>query len=169
MRLAYINFLIEDGNYRAGVLLTDQSTKPVEFRITTGLNIDQLQEILYGEALKEVLYKEKFTIQLLNSLQEDYDVVLVKDRSLLSIRKEIEKPVVHIQKYEYFMPLNRQSHKIINLQEKYDPLYITISSQDENRLVSISQQLNEIYKNFNIMEPFDRIEKAIKYLSEKGQ
>lgn len=67
------------------------------------------------------------------------------------------------------MPLNRQSHKIINLQEKYEPLYITISSQDENRLVSISQQLNEIYKNFNIMEPFDRIEKAIKYLSEKGQ
>ncbi len=169
MRLAYINFLIEDENYRAGVLLTDETTKPVEFRITTNLNIDQLQEILYGESLKEVLYKERFTVQLLNALQEEYDIVLVKDRSLFSIRKEIEKPVVHIQKYEYFMPLNRLSHKVVNLQERYEPLYITISPQDEKKLVSISHQLNDMYRNFNIMEPFDRIEKAIKYLSEKGQ
>ncbi|WP_457640711.1 hypothetical protein [Persephonella sp.] len=169
MRLAYINFLIEEDNYRAGVLLTDQHTKPIEFRITTNLNIDQLQEILYGETLKEVLYKERFTVQLLNSLQEEFDIVMTKEKSLLSIRKEIDKPVIHVQKYEYFMPLNRRSHKIVNLQEKYEPLYITISPQDENRLVSISNQLNEIYKNFNLMEPFDRIEKAIRYLSEKGQ
>ncbi|WP_456401242.1 hypothetical protein [Persephonella sp.] len=167
MKIAYINFLLEEDNYRAGVLVTDEYTKPIEFRITTNLNLDQLQEILYGEALKEVLYKEKFTIQLLQSLKEDYDIVLVKEKSLLSIRKELEKPVVFIQRYEYFLPLNRQSHKVVNLQEKYDPLYITVSPQDEKRLVSISQQLNEMYRNFNIMEPFDRIEKAIIYLSEK--
>ncbi|WP_456392392.1 hypothetical protein [Persephonella sp.] len=166
MRIAYINFYSMENVYRAGVLITDESTRPVEFRVTSNLDVDRLQEILYGEALQEVLYKERFTVQLLNALQEDYDIVLTKEKSLLSIRKEIDKPVVHIQKYDPFMPLNRLSHKVINIHDRYEPLYITVNKEDENRLVSISHQLQDMYRNFNIMEPFKRVEKALKYIME---
>jgi len=166
MRIAYIDFYSLENVYRAGVLITDESTKPVEFRITSNLNVDKLQEILYGEALQEVLYKERFTTQLLNALQEDYEIVLTKEKNLLSIRKEIDKPVVHIQKYDPFMPLNRLSRKIINIHDRYEPLYITVNKEDENKLVNISHQLQEIYRNFNIMEPFKRIEKALQYIME---
>ncbi|MDQ7056055.1 MAG: hypothetical protein Q9M89_06150 [Persephonella sp.] len=100
MKIVYINFYSQDNSYRAGALITDMSTKPVEFRVTSNLNIGKLQEILYGEVLQEILYRERFTIQLLNSLQEEYDIVLTKEKNLLSIRKEIQKPVVHIQKYD---------------------------------------------------------------------
>jgi len=166
MRIAYVNFYNRGDMYRAGALITDESTKPVEFRITSNLNVDKLQEILYGEALQEVLYKERFTVQLLNSLQEDYDIVLIKEKSLLSVRKEIEKPVVHIQKYDPFMPINRLSHKIVNIHDRFEPLYISVNKEDEKKLVSISHSLQEIYRNFNIMEPFNRIENALKYIME---
>ncbi len=166
MKIAYINFYSQNNSYRAGALITDMSTKPVEFRITSNLNIDKLQEILYGEALEEILYRERFTVQLLNSLQEDYDIVLTKEKNLLSIRKEIQKPVVHIQKYDPFMPENRLSHKVVNIHDRFEPLYITISKEDENKLISISHSLQEMYRNFNIMEPFERIKNAIKYIME---
>ncbi|WP_457639013.1 hypothetical protein [Persephonella sp.] len=166
MKIAYINFYSMESRFRAGVLVTDASTRPLEFRITSNLDIDKLQEILYGEALQEVLYKERFTVQLLKALQTDYDIVMTKEKSLLSIRKEIDKPVVHIQKYDPFMPLNRLSHKVVNIHDRYEPLYITVNKEDENRLVSISNFLQEIYRNFNIMEPFKRVENAIKYIME---
>ncbi|WP_051654777.1 hypothetical protein [Persephonella sp. IF05-L8] len=166
MRIAYINFYSVENLFRAGVLITDESTKPVEFRITSDLNIDKLQEILYGDTLHEILFREKFSIQLLLSMQEDYDFVLTKEKSLLNIRKDIGKPIVHIQKYDHFMPNNRRSHKVINITERYEPLYITISKEDENKLIGIAHKLQEIYRNFNIMEPFKRIENAIKYIME---
>ena len=168
MRIAYINFYSSANRFRAGALITDSSTRPVEFRVTSDLNIDKLQEILYGEALQDVLYKERFTIQLLKSLQEDYDIVLTKEKNLISIRNEIGKPVIHIQKFDQFMPINRLSHKIINIQDRYEPLYITVSREDEKRLVSIAHFLQEMYRNFNIMEPFKRIENAIKYIMENS-
>ena len=166
MKVAYVNFYSIGSVYRAGVLITDESTKPLEFCITSNLDVDRLQEILYGEALQEVLYKERFTVQLLNALQEDYDIVLTKEKNLLSIRKEIDKPVVHIQKYDQFMPLNRLSHKVVNIHDRFEPLYISVNREDEKKLVSISNSLQEMYRNFNIMEPFSRIEKALKYIME---
>ena len=166
MKIAYINFYSRGNTYRAGALITDSSTRPIEFRVTSNLNVDKLQEILYGNALQEVLYREKFTVQLLKSMQETYDMVMIKEKSLLSIRKEIKKPVIHIQKYDPFMPLNRLSHKVVNIHDRYDPLYITVNREDEKRLVSLSHFLQEMYRNFNIMEPFERIENAIKYLME---
>ncbi|WP_293446524.1 hypothetical protein [Persephonella sp.] len=168
MKIAYINFYSVGNRYRAGALITDSSTRPVEFRVTSDLNIDKLQEILYGEALQEVLYKERFTVQLLKSMQEEYDIVLIKDKNLMSIRNEINIPVVHIQKFDQFMPLNRLSRKIINIHDRYEPLYITVNKEDEKRLVGISHFLQEMYRNFNIMEPFKRIENAIKYIMENS-
>jgi len=165
MNLAYLHYKIEEDNYRAGVLVTDEKTKPLEFRITTSLNIDQLQKILYGESLKEILFKERFGIELLNALKESYDLVLIKDKSLLILREKINKPVVFIQKYDEFLPKSRLSYKIINLQEKFEPLYITVSKEDENKLISIAKAFQEIYKYFNLLEPFDRIEKAIEFIS----
>jgi hypothetical protein len=166
MKICYINFYSTGSRYRAGALITDESTKPLEFRITSDLNIDKLQEILYGEALEDVLFKERFSIQLIKSMQERFDIVLTKEKNLLSLRKEIDFPVVHIQRYDQFLPVNRLSHKVINIHDRFEPLYITVDKTDEKRVVSISNALQEIYRNFNIMEPFKRIENAIKYIME---
>ncbi|SNZ08180.1 hypothetical protein SAMN06265182_1199 [Persephonella hydrogeniphila] len=166
MKICYINFYNLENRYRAGALITDESTKPLEFRVTSDLNINRLQEILYGEALEEVLFKERFSVQLVKSMQEQFDIILTKEKSLLSLRKEVDIPVVHIQKYDHFLPLNRLSHKIINIHDRFEPLYITVDKVDEKNVISISNALQEIYRNFNIMEPFKRIENAIKYIME---
>ncbi|NPA13074.1 MAG: hypothetical protein GXO45_03705 [Aquificae bacterium] len=166
MNLAFINFVSENSIHKAGILITDEKTRPLEFRITSDMDMDKLQEILYGETLEDVVYKEKFALQLLNSVEEDYGLVLTKHKNLLQLRKEIDKPVVHIQPYEAFMPTNKLNRKIISIYKKLPPLYITISEEDENQAVSIYKFLQDVYSRHDLMEPFNRIEKAIKYLME---
>jgi hypothetical protein len=146
MKLAYLYYLNDEENYRGGVLLTDEKTKPLEFRITSKVKLEELQKILYGSSLKEVLFKEKFGIEL------------------LSIREKISAPIIYIRKFDPFMPKDRLSHKVINIQEKFEPLIFTISKEDEDKLISVSKKLNDIYRNFNILEPFSRVEKAMEYL-----
>ncbi len=165
MFLAYIDFLETKEGHRAGILITDETTKPIEFRVTTGVKIDDLQKILYGEALENILYKERFSIELVNALQEDFDILLVREKSLLSIREEVGKPILYIQKHDPFKAMDRYSHKVVNITDRFDPLVVTISPEDHKLLIPVSRKLQEIYKTFNIMEPFSRIRKAIEYLS----
>ncbi len=166
MRIAFIDFIELDNIVRAGILLTDENTKPIEFRTTTNIEIDQLQRILYGDALKEVLYKERFAVDLVKSLKEDFDIVLSKEKNILSIRKEINKPVGYLQKYDPFKAIDKYSHRIVNLADRFEPLLFTISKEDEKSLLVFSKKLQEIYKNFSLLEPFERIKKALKYLSQ---
>ncbi|RMA93211.1 hypothetical protein [Hydrogenothermus marinus] len=165
MRIAFIDFKELNNTVKAGILLTDEHTKPIEFRTTTNINIDELQRILYGESLKEVLYKERFAVDLANSLKEDFDILLTKEKNILSIRKEIGKPVGYIRKFDPFKALDKHSHKIVNLAGKFEPLVLTISKEDEKNLYIFSKNLQKIYKNFNLLEPFERVKKALEYLS----
>ncbi len=169
MRFAYIDFFEKDDFVSGGVLVVDESTKPVEFRTTTDVKIDELQKILYGQALKEVLFKERFAIDLIQSLKEEFDIVLTREKNILSIRKDIEKPVGFLQKYDPFKAVDKFSHKIVNLAEKFEPLLFTISREDEKQLIYFSKALQEIYKTFNIMEPFSRVQKGLEYLYENSK
>ncbi len=166
MKLGYIDFLKTQDGYRAGLLITDETTKPVEFRVTTDVKIDELQKILYGSSLENVLYKEQFAVELIDAAQEDFDVLLTKEKELLSIREKIGKPVGFIRKFDPFKAMDRNSHKIVNLADRFEPLALTVSQEDSKLVIPISRKLQEIYRNFNIMEPFDRIKKAIDYLSK---
>ncbi|NPA54452.1 MAG: hypothetical protein GXO21_07275, partial [Aquificae bacterium] len=155
MKLAYIDFLETEKGYKAGVLVTDEMTKPLEFRITQDVQIDELQKILYGEALENILYKEKFAVELINALHEDFDVLLTREKFLLSLREEIGKPILYIEKHDPFKAIDKNSYKITNIADKFPPLVVTISSQDEKHLVSLAKKLQDIFKSFNILEPFN--------------
>ena len=168
MRFAYIDFFEKEDFVSGGILIVDEYTKPIEFRTTTDVKIDELQKILYGEALKGILFKEKFAIDLVKSLKEDFDIILTREKNILEIRKEIDKPIGLIQKYDPFKAVDKFSHKIVNLAEKFEPLLFTISKEDEKRLIYFSKNLQEIYKTFNIMEPFNRVQKGLEYICKNS-
>ncbi len=165
MKLAFIDFLDKDDKLLAGILITDSNTKPIEFRTTTDINIDELQKILYGEALKEIFLKERFAVDLAKSTKEKFDILLTREKNILGIRKEVDAPVGYLHKYDPFKALDKYSHKIVNITDRYEPLVLTISKEDKKDLIIFSKKLQEIYKMFNLMEPFNRVKKALEYIS----
>jgi hypothetical protein len=62
LNFCYLNLKNENNYLRAGALVVDEKTKPVEFRITSKVEVNDLQKILYGETFKEgVIIDKGFT------------------------------------------------------------------------------------------------------------
>ena len=168
MKTGYLDFLYIDGNIqKAGILVVDKNTKPLEFRATTSLEIDELQKILYGDVLEETLIKENFAVDLIKSLKIKPDLVLVKDRELLEIRNKVNIPLGYIAKFDPFKATYRYSKQISSKTGRFDTLVLTVNKEDEKFLDEFVRKLQNIYKTFNILEPFNRVYKALEYLSQE--
>jgi hypothetical protein len=165
----YIDFIEgENGYLRFGTLIVDKKLKPVEFRITSNLSLDELQKILYGEVLKETLFIEKVGIDLLNSLESDYKYIFCKEKILLNLRNNFPKPVFYLEKFDEFKPRDRYSLKLVSSTGKFESILIKFVALDEKEISQLNKELLEIFKYVDIMEPFRRIEKAIDYINKTG-
>ena len=169
MKLGYISFPIIEGTIRSGILITDESTRPIEFRAVSDVKIDKLQKILYGETLQQTFLKEQYTIDLVNAIENLPDILLTQDKELLNVRPKLPIPVGFLTKLDPMQAIDRFSHKISDITGKFETLMLTMHPFDERLVVPISKQLQTIYKNFNLLEPFHRIETAIKYLAEEKE
>lgn len=90
---------------RGAFLLTDLTTKPVEFRCTNPIRPTSLQTMLYGDTLEEQVMIDLIGLPLTKSLREKPHLILVQEGSFLGIRPRIEAPVILITKEER-MPEN---------------------------------------------------------------
>ncbi|WP_198001826.1 hypothetical protein [Sulfurihydrogenibium sp. YO3AOP1] len=168
LNFCYLNLKNEDNYIRAGGLIVDERTKPVEFRITSKVEVNDLQKILYGETFKEGVIIDKVLLELLNSLESDFTAIFILDKNLLSIRKDLKKPVFLFEKHDEFRPKEKYAIKIQNLTGKFPALNLKFFPEDENIANQIGRVLNDIYKNIDILEPFSRIIKAIEYIESEG-
>ncbi len=168
MNIAYLNFKDYGDFLMAGILVVDEKTKPLEFRITSKLSIDELQKIIYGETFKEIVFVEKLALELINSTDVNIDFILLNEKKLLTLRKKLNYPVFYLEKFDEFKPRSKYSVNIQSLSGKYDTLNLIFSPEDEQKINQIAKILTEMYKNLNIIEPFSRIVKAIDYLESQG-
>ena len=83
---------------RVGV--TDERTRPLEFRVTDPVETTELQKVLYGAVLDEHLLGELCGVPLLDALREDADYVLVRDEALLSLQDTCDRPVLWLGRDE---------------------------------------------------------------------
>lgn len=83
MKLAFLsNYKFEnDAAIRGAILVTDASTKPLEFRVTAPIRPTNLQKTLYGKILDEHLAVELISLPLLDSLNDNNkpDLIIVLD------------------------------------------------------------------------------------------
>jgi len=77
LKLAYFVALKEGGSYLGGLLLTDPSGLPLDFRYTEPITPTRLQAVLYGKALEPHLKEEVIQKTLLKELKGTPDLFIV--------------------------------------------------------------------------------------------
>lgn len=87
MKYCYLHYRVFSDFLRAALLITDEKTKPLEFRITSKVKLDQLQRILYGESLRDAVFVEKVGKEPVESSKVEYDVLLLKEKDILRYRQ----------------------------------------------------------------------------------
>ena len=84
----------EDGEaIRGGCLLTDAQTRPLEFRESGLIKPTPLQRVLYGKTLHEYILTELVGIPLLQALETQPDMVLVRDAVFLDLKARLGIPI----------------------------------------------------------------------------
>ena len=173
LKLAYFVVMKEGASYLGGLLLTDTSGIPLDFRYTEPITPTKLQGVLYGKALEPHLKEEVIQKTLLKELKNPPDLLILPASELaggwsgeakcpvLSIQKTQESPLARAG--EIFRASPREL--LVQVTEGAAPLRaIFASSVDLAAQDQAAQKLVEAGYQMDLAEPLERVSAALQTL-----
>ena len=173
LRLAYFVAMKEGASYLGGLLLTDTSGIPLDFRYTEPITPTKLQSVLYGKALEPHLKEEVIQKTLLKELKSAPDLFILPPAEMaggwngdskcpaLALQKTQETAMPHVG--ETF----RVSPREVLLQggEGAAPLRVIFAQAMELATQEQAlQKLMEAAYQMDPVEPLDRVATALQTL-----
>jgi hypothetical protein len=156
-RLAFMDVAVfSDGSVRGGILTTDIQTRPYEFRVTSPIKPTQVQQILYGESLKDYVYGELICAPLIKATKENLSVVLAKAPYILAVRPLVSVPVILVH------------HDQQSTGDGITPVSLSGHKNFQNELSFAQTLLAPVMQSHDLTEPFERLRLAINEVHRMG-
>ncbi len=157
--IGYLSILNIGGKHIGGLLVVNEYGIPMEFKYSEPITPTKLQEIIYGSSLEFYLHTEIIAKGLIQKVENRPELILVQDPSLL-----FEKNIVMITILPQMVQEKQENNEVIvNLNKKS----IRITFQEGIKIDdSVVQKIVDYASKLDIIEPFDRIEKALEYVCE---
>ena len=172
-RLAYFVAMKEGGSYLGGLLLTDTSGIPLDFRYTEPITPTKLQSVLYGKALEPHLKEEVIQKTLLKEIKGSPDLFILPPAERAGgWNADIRCPVLAVQKTQE-PPLARagelfrasQREVLLQVTEGSAPLRVIFAaSVDLPTQDAAALKLLEAGYHMDLTEPLDRVTAALQAL-----
>lgn len=166
MNLAKIGFLEsltldESSGIMGAILVTDGETKPLEFRVTAPIKTTNFQKTLYGDVLLEHVLVELISLPLISALNEELDLILVRDPLFLGTNNKQGIRIVHIfdQDDKHSTP-QKGVEELKSFRSNSPKTFIQTSPKYDAELPQIRDLLNTISEQRNLLEPFSRLRTA---------
>ncbi len=173
--LAFILFTeMEDDVLRGGILVTDVNGKPMEFRCTSPIRPNAVQRTLYGSSLMPHIAVELVGNPLVKSIQAPLDVVLVQQEDFLPLRTRYDKPLLLARRQGEDMQLSNETSNgtpeqlLSSPSGKFAPVVVTCHWDYPNDIAQCKEVLGSTFSNCDLVEPFERVKKALATLHEQG-
>lgn len=166
MNLAKIGFLEsltldETSGVMGAILVTDSETKPLEFRVTAPIKTTNFQKTLYGDVLMEHVLVELIALPLISALNEELDLILVKDALFLGANNKQGIRLIHIFAQDNQQPIPQKGAEELKPHKANgQKVFIQTSAKYEAELPQIRDLLNSISEQRNFLEPFSRLKLA---------
>lgn len=165
---------VEDGMLRGGILITDTNGKPLEFRCTSPIRPNAVQRTLYGSTLMPHIAVELVGIPLAQAVQASPDVLLVQQEEFISLRTKFNKPLLIARRQGEDLKLsdasgkNRPEEMISSPSNKFAPVVVSCHWNYPDDIVQCKEELGWIFSQCDLVEPFERVKKALSALHEQG-
>jgi hypothetical protein len=173
LKLAYFVALKEGASYLGGLLLTDTSGIPIDFRYTEPITPTKLQSVLYGKALEPHLKEEVIQKTLLKELKATPDLFILPPADMAGgWNGDPRCPALALQKSQE-PPLSRAgetfrvSPREVLLQsgEGGPPLRVIFAQTvDPAAQEPVLQKLQEAAYHMDPLEPLERVYAALQTL-----
>ena len=151
--IGYLSVEEIGGKHVGGILVVEERGIPLEFKYTRPVQPTELQKIIYGKALGDYLHVEIIAKSLLSKIENRPSAILTDDIKLI----EAGEGVFYI---------TRTAEETAEEGE-----YVFSTSTMKYRLVGkgglseeVLEKLKEIAERIDILEPFQRLHKALDYV-----
>lgn len=92
--LGFLTVVQENGGYLGGYLVTNSWGRPLEFRLSTTVQPNRVQQILYGPTLKPYIYADLIGKTLVEKTTVAVQLLITDCEPLLDLRLHIPTPIV---------------------------------------------------------------------------
>lgn len=176
IKLAYFMAVKEGASYLGGLLVTDTSGIPLDFRYTEPITPTRLQGILYGKSLEPHLKEEVIQKTLLKELKAAPDLFILSVTELAGgWSGDAKYPVLAVQKSQE-SPLARAGETfrvgprelLLQLAEGAAPLRVMFAAAVEPAAQEQAvAKLLEAGYHMDLAEPLERVTAALQSLVVK--
>jgi hypothetical protein len=94
LNLGFLTILNEGGGYLGGYLVTNLWGRPLEFRLSTAVQPNRVQQILYADTLQPYIYADLIGKTLIDRTGVPVQLVLTDRQPVLDLRRQLDVPVV---------------------------------------------------------------------------
>jgi hypothetical protein len=94
LNLGFLTVLHETNGYVGGFLVTNVWGRPLEFRLSTAVQPNRVQQILYGSTLLPYVYAEVIGKALVDKTATAVQAILTDREPVLELRPAVATPVV---------------------------------------------------------------------------
>src|SRR5688500_19326213 len=91
--LGFLTVFQEGTGYLGGYLVTNTWGRPLEFRLSTAVQPNRIQQILYGETLRPYVCADLIGKALVDKAAVPVQCVLTDTEAVLDLRLRLEVPV----------------------------------------------------------------------------
>ena len=168
-KIAFLEtFNLEDnGGIMGAIMVTDADTKPLEFRVTAPIKPTSFQRTLYGDVLHEHILVELISVPLLNAINEQVDLIIVKDKFFLGANNKQGVRVVRL--FTESEDKSRRSSKSEEIPSGANgtKTLLETSKKFESEIGPIKEELNRLSEGRNLLEPFERLKLACEQVNQQ--
>lgn len=133
---------------RGGALVTNEQTRPLEFRCTSPIRPTEYQRALYGDTLEDTIFEDLIAKPLIEKAGDSVSLVVVEDERFLAVRPELDVPVARV------VPAPEAGAE--------DGPSIEVHPDFEGEREAVKAMLHAVQEQgVDLLEPFERIRRVL--------
>lgn len=166
MNLGFLSVMQEASGYFGGYLVTNQWGRPMEFRLSTAVQPNRVQKILYAGTLQPYICSEVIGKTLVEKTGIPVDMIITDTPSALDLRLKVDVPVVWIAQAEQISERETPPGDDIAPPENAPPILNVNNSLHchghfPEDVEAINEMLNKLVGVLDLSEPFFRVREAM--------
>jgi len=166
--LGFLTVFQEGSGYLGGYLVTNTWGRPLEFRLSTAVQPNRVQHILYGPTLQEYLCADLIGKTLIDRCSTPVQILFTDSLMVLPLRSRLEIPVAVVSNQDDpllpFLPGERVA-RLVDERITRPLLFDPRQGDDAQR---IRQLWDKIDPGMDVSEPFARIREAMSEARKMG-
>ena len=164
INLGFLTVLHEANGYLGGYLVTNNWGRPLEFRLSTAVQPNRVQQILYAGTLESYICADLIGKTLLDKTSAAAQLVVTDTPEALDLRRRVEVPVVWLAPPEAAQAV--AAERCIRQAEGGRPALL--AHADFPADVAVVKDMLAGLEVLDLSEPFARIREAIPEARKMG-